>query len=81
MHCDFQLRTTSWHQQPNAKKTARVSKHTASQGRSEARGGGGVEWWQGQFLQSRIRMDMSLGFALEGTIRNISFLPKVDCVI
>ena len=32
-------------------------------------------------LQSRIRMDMSLGFALEGTIRNISFLPKVDCVI
>lgn len=22
-------------------------------------------------------MDMSLGFALEGTIRNISFLPKL----
>ena len=49
--------------------------------------GGGVEWgvvWNGgraNSLQSRIRMDMSLGFALEGTIRNISFLPKVDCVI
>lgn len=45
--------------------------------------GWGVVWNGGRAnsLQSRIHTDMSLGFALEGTIRNISFLPKVDCVI
>lgn len=51
--------------------------------KAEVGAGWGVVWNGGRAnsLQSRIRMDMSLGFALEGTIRNISFLPKVDCVI
>ena len=64
---------------PVEKKPVRGPKHTASQGRSGrgVGGAGGVEWWQGQFPSEQDQR----GFALEGTIRNISFLPKVDCVI
>lgn len=59
------------------KKNRRVSKHTASLKAEVGAGWGGVEWWQGQFPSEQDPYGHEFGFCpLEGTIRNISFLPK-----